>query len=232
MCPSIFFLWFFIYFLHIFLLYQCGIAFLGNIYILQFVYILSPFFIFFYLLYIFLWFFGYLIRFQSPLWNFTFRKFIFIYLSTCDVCDRRNSSIRTFWWAISTIRELIFVDILFLFFHIFQYIFLWFFGYFLIFYRILLVYASGIGFLENLHFPICQLQQRHYLSDLDQSFVRSVAGETAASVDFDGPSLPSVKCCPSCSSTPGQISLLISFKYTPLRCLKKVLSKDSGVISL
>ena len=48
---------------------------------------------------------------------------------------------------------------------------------------------------------------------------------------FDGPSLPSVKCCPSCSSTPGRISLLfvgISFKYTPLRCLKKVSSKDSA----
>ena len=37
---------------------------------------------------------------------------------------------------------------------------------------------------------------------------------------FDGPSLPSVKCCPSCSSTPGRISLLfveIPFKYTPLK---------------
>jgi len=55
-------------------------------------------------------------------------------------------------------------------------IFFWFFDHFLSFYWILLVYVPGIACLGKLHFPICQLQQRHYIcptDDLDQPFVRS-----------------------------------------------------------
>ena len=60
----------------------------------------------------------------------------------------------------------------------------------------------------------------------------SVGGETAGSVNFDGPSLPSVNCCSFCCSTTGPISLLLmktSSKYTNLRCLIKISPTDSGV---
>ena len=70
-------------------------------------------------------------------------------------------------------------------------IFLWFFS---LFYRILLIYAFEIAILCNLHFPICQ---RHYIcptNDLNQPFLMSVAGETAKSEAFDGPSVPSENC--------------------------------------
>src|SRR6266581_2782276 len=60
----------------------------------------------------------------------------------------------------------------------------------------------------------------------------SVGGDTAGSVNFDGPSVPSVNCCSSWCSTIGPISLLLvktSSKCTNLRCLIKNLSTDSGV---
>ena len=60
----------------------------------------------------------------------------------------------------------------------------------------------------------------------------SVGGDTAGSVNFDGPSVPSVNCCSSWCSTIGPISLLLvktSSKCTNLRCLIKILSTDSGV---
>jgi len=59
-----------------------------------------------------------------------------------------------------------------------------------------------------------------------------VAGGRAGSVEIDGPSVPSGKCCSPCPSTTGPISLLLVgtwSKYTPLRCLSKVSSKISGV---
>ena len=59
-----------------------------------------------------------------------------------------------------------------------------------------------------------------------------VEGERAGSVKIDGPSVPSGKCCSSCPSTTGPISLLLVetwSQYTPLRCLSKVSSKISGV---
>ena len=60
----------------------------------------------------------------------------------------------------------------------------------------------------------------------------SVDGDIAGSVNFDGPSVPSVNCCSFCCSTTGPIFLLLvktSFKCSNLRCLIKNLSTDSGV---
>ena len=60
--------------------------------------------------------------------------------------------------------------------------------FFSLFCWILLVYASEIAILGNLHFSICQ---KHYIcptDDLNQPFLMSVAGETAKSEAFDGPS--------------------------------------------
>jgi len=124
---------------------------------------------------------------------------------------------------------------------------------------------------------MCQLHVQTLYLNLDQSFQRPGAEETAASVSFDGPSVPSGDCCPTdifqktlyfflifwvfshilsdfiglyiwnclfrkSTLPPCQTSsedhiysiysskcLEISFKYTLLRCLKKVLSGDSGV---
>jgi len=94
-----------------------------------------------------------------PLWNSPFRKCIFSYLSIwsedvqyeykstlCEVCGRRKSSISRFWWAISAIRELLFVYILSLFYSYFSIYFsllLW------LFYEILMIYTFGIACLEN-----------------------------------------------------------------------------------
>ena len=56
----------------------------------------------------------------------------------------------------------------------------------------------------------------HVSTILNQPFVGSGAGETAASVYFDGPSVPSGKCCSSCPSTTGPISLLFVGTWSQL----------------
>ena len=67
-------------------------------------------------------------------------------------------------------------------------------------------------------FKLDQRVPRHYISanyNLDHPIWRSVAGGTAGSVKFDGPSVPSEDCCSSCSSTTGAIPLLFVYSSCP-----------------
>jgi len=123
--------------------------------------------------YIVFWYFGYFIRFHS---SACWETAVFMHFDGPSVPSENCCSS---WFSITFLFQK----------NLLLYIFLWFFVYFLIFYRILLVYTSGIACLG--HSPICQLQQRHYICpmyDLNQTTVRSVA---VASVDFDGPLVPS-----------------------------------------
>ena len=165
------------------------------------------------LLYIFLWFFVYFLIFyrillvytsgiaclgHSPICQLQKRHYI------CPMYDLNQTTVRSVAVAsvdfdgplVPSENSYLFIFCLH-FFHIFQYIFLWFFGYFFTFYWILFLDVAGIACLGNAHCPICQLQQRHYICPIYESILRSVAGETAASVDFDGPTVPSENCCPS-----------------------------------
>ncbi len=74
---------------------------------------------------------------------------------------------------------------------------------------------------------IGQRMEKHYIFPnyhLDQPNPMSVAGGTAGSVEFDGPSMPSEICSSSCSSTTCPIHLVLVFSSSPnttLRCLHK-----------
>jgi len=82
-------------------------------------------------------------------------------------------------------------------------------------------------------FKLDQRVPRHYIFtnyNLDHPIWRSVAGETAGSVKFDGPSVPSKNCCSSCSSTTGAIPLLFVYSSCPCTILQCLISFQFGVL--
>jgi len=82
-----------------------------------------------------------------------------------------------------------------------------------------------------------QRMARHYSFanyNLNYQNPMSVAGGTAGSVNFDGPSMPSENCISSCSSTTHPIGLdfvYFSSTNTHLRCLNEICGYDFGVLS-
>jgi len=82
-------------------------------------------------------------------------------------------------------------------------------------------------------FKLDQRMPRHYIFinyNLNHPNPLSIAGGTAGSVKFDGPSVPSENCCSSCTSTTGPISLLFVYSSCPYTIPQCLTSFQFGVL--